>query len=323
MKNRIQYHQRSKQLSIDKSNPEILTSSPIIDMRGGDSINKDIRLEDGDYLEEASFKNTIQSMNEKDNVNYLIESNQNELFKTSLKDKNQEVLFQDTDNNYDDASNKLIDTIKKSLEYFKYSNDITMRNEDKVPTVKILKEHYDKMKMDYENVVIDNQKLKEKIKVLRESSPRTNNITENVNISKFMDSLMYLQNKNEELEKENRYLKTENDDLVKKIKKKRYASYNEKSGSKSQSLINSQGRAKQDQMEGLLKEQISCMKKMLFIVQDDKQSPVPKKRIISHDNDHHGYDIESDSDSNIHFEESFNVTNLSNSGDYTPDMEIM
>jgi hypothetical protein len=55
-------------------------------------------------------------------------------------------------------------------------------------------------------------------------------------------------------------------------------------------------------MESLLKEQIECMKKMLVLVQDNKTY--------------------SDEDSNLHFEESFNVTNMS-SGDLHEETEVV
>jgi hypothetical protein len=336
MKGKIQYHHRAKQMSVDKSTQEILNSSPVLEKKNKEFIieNK-MKLDDADYFEaETSFKNTIQSMNEKDNVNYLIESNSqnDQIFKTAMKKNNQnmivstqqsEILFEDTDNNnYVESSNKMLETIKKTLDYFKKSQEILLKNEDKVPTVKLLKEDYEKMKLDHDTLLIENQKLKDKIKILKESSPRSN--TDNVNISKFMDSLMYLQSKNEELEKENKFLKSENEDLIKKLKyeKRRFNESHQGrklTSNKSQSALHSQNKMKQDQMELLLKEQITCMKKMLFIVQDGKETQ--KKRTAPIHNDYEAE--ESDIDSNIHFEESFNVTNISNSVDYTPDHDVM
>jgi len=319
---------------MDKIQNEILTSSPaVVDGKSKTlDINK-LNLDEDEYLEETSFKNTIQSINEKDNVNYLRESNQIQNFETLKRNKyentqNSEILFQDTDNNYDESSTKLLDSIKSSLDYFKKTVEIGMKNNDKVSIIKMTKENYEKMKLDYENVLIENQRLKEKIIKLKETSPRSNiSITDNVNISRFMDSLMYLQNKNEELEKENKLLKSENDEIAKKLKiekTKRLNAYDphvkKLSSNKSQSTLpyHNQNKMKQDQMEILLKEQITCMKKMLFIVQDGKEN-MSSQRIRTQNN----YEEESDADSNIHFEESFNVTNLSNSGEYTPDVDVM
>ena len=42
------------------------------------------------------------------------------------------------------------------------------------------------------------------------------------------------------------------------------------SNTKSQTTLNTHSKNKSDHMERLLKEQITCMKKMLILVQDDK-----------------------------------------------------
>lgn len=241
-------------------------------------------------------------MNDKDNVNYLIESNNNngEIFKTAMKKtpkmvqstQQSEVLFEDTDNNYVESSNKLLETIKKSLDYFRKSQELSFKNDDKLPTVMILKEDYEKMKIEYERILMENEKLKEKNKILKENSVRSNaGVSENLNIAKFIDSLMYLQTKNEDLEKENKNLKSENEELVKilKMEKKRRGGNEEKQTMsknkaghmKSQNNIQNQNKNKQDQMEILLKEQISCMKKMLLIVQDGKESTTTSAMSVS------------------------------------------
>ena len=84
-------------------------------------------------------------------------------------------MFEDTDNKYVESSNKLIDTILNSLDYFKKVNEISFRNEDKVPTVKILKDDYEKLQIEYESIINENQKLKEKLKYIKENSARGNN----------------------------------------------------------------------------------------------------------------------------------------------------
>jgi hypothetical protein len=107
---------------------------------------------------------------------------------------------------------------------------------------------------------------------------------------------MYLQTKNENLEQENKMLRKENDELQRVRKTDdRVRSTRTLTQTKSQGAF----RNKNDHMEGLLKEQIECMKKMLVLVQD-------KKRNEYSDN----------SDSNIHFEESFNVTNMSSNNSH-------
>jgi hypothetical protein len=110
---------------------------------------------------------------------------------------------------------------------------------------------------------------------------------------------MYLQNKNENLEQENKLLRKENDELQRmRVAKQNDKVRNTLTQTRSQTLLKN----KNDHMEMLLKEQIECMKKMLVLVQDKK--PVEY----------------SDSDSNLHFEESFNVTNMSsNSNDFHPE----
>jgi hypothetical protein len=124
---------------------------------------------------------------------------------------------------------------------------------------------------------------------------------------------MYLQTKNENLEQENKMLRKENDELL--VKSKRTHKNSDERNMRNRTTLTqtkSQNnfRTKNDHMEVLLKEQIHCMKKMLLLVQDDK----PPKKIK--DNNNSDY-----SDSNLHFEESFNVTNMSsNSGnDFAPE----
>jgi hypothetical protein len=136
------------------------------------------------------------------------------------------------------------------------------------------------LKIEYESVINENMKLKEKNKMLKENLGRGGNSTnENFNLSKFIDSLTYMQAKNEELEKENRIVKLENEELNKKLKymKKmysddKYASKNKSNQNKSQTTLRNQNKNKNEMMENLLKQQIMCMKKMINIVQDDKDN---------------------------------------------------
>jgi hypothetical protein len=103
---------------------------------------------------------------------------------------------------------------------------------------------------------------------------------------------MYLQNKNENLEQENTLLRRENDELQKS--KKLQTDERVRNRTLTQTKSHNIFRNKNDHMESLLKEQIECMKKMLVLVQEKKRN-----------------EIYEDSDSNLHFEESFNVTNMS------------
>jgi hypothetical protein len=251
--------------------------------------------------ENTSFRNTIQSVNEKDNVNYLADSNTNSenlFFRTNMPQNKKgpfqksENLFEDAENKYVESSNRLIDSVMQSLDYFKKVNDFSFKNDDKVLTVKILKDNYDKLSQDYELILKENQRLKEKNKILKDKSQNSNlhaevntscssnSAVNNVNLNKFIDSLMYLQTKNEDLEKENKMLKVQVDGLKEKLKfEKKKRQPEEKLSTNRSKLINTKSqntlhtqKNKNDQMELLLKEQITCMQKMLVIVQDSKES---------------------------------------------------
>jgi hypothetical protein len=230
-------------------------------------------------------------MNEKDNVNYLIESSSNNeevIFKTALK-KNKKLeenvnLIEDTDNKYVESSNKLLDTIMNSLDYFKKINEVSFKNEEKPQTVRILKSDYENLRKDYESLLIENKRLKEKNKMLKENSGKSHSNYPSmdnsaVNINKLIDSIIYLQTKSEDVEKENKQLKSELEkakDKLRSEKKKRLnqeqnsqSSYKSKFPNKTSQSTHGN---KSEQMETLLKEQISCMKKMLIIVQDKKDN---------------------------------------------------
>jgi len=140
---------------------------------------------------------------------------------------------------------------------------------------------------------------------------------------------MNVQLKNEDLEKENKILKMEIDELNLKIRKQKkkilseekynnvYTNDNKKGKilTQTKSQSNLKKKEKKDHMEILLKEQISCMKKMLVIVQDQDSPTLPKQT-----SDYIDADSEENDDSNLHFEESFNVTNMSsNSLEYKPE----
>jgi DNA recombination protein RmuC len=203
-----------------------------------------------------------------------------------------ENLFEDAENKYVESSNRLFDTVIQSLDYFKKINDFSLKNDDKILKIKNLKDNYDKLSQDYELILKENQKLKEKNKILKDKSQNSNlqaefntscsstSAVNNVSLNKFIDSLMYLQTKNEDLEKENKSLKIQVESLKEKVKyEKKKRLPDEKLSSNRTKLINTKSqntlhsqKNKNDQMELLLKEQISCMQKMLVIVQDSKDS---------------------------------------------------
>lgn len=284
---KLNYHHRSnnnKSLH-EKSNPNILTSSPVTEKKDKVKIHEFL-MNDKNSDEElidnnASFKNTIQSINDKDDVNYFVEShNDTHLLKTSVKNQHkknlQDILnTKDIDAEYLKSSEMLYENIINAIDYFKKAGEISFRNEDKLPVVKILKDDYEKLKNEYELTIQENKKLKEKNKMLKDKSSYQQSSNDSVNVNKFIDSLMFLQSKNEELEKENSYLKKMTDELKSRIRNKNYSEekYYSKSKinhSQNKSISNTSNnrKNKNDHMEVLIKEQISCMKKMLMLVQE-------------------------------------------------------
>ncbi len=313
-------------------------------------------------------------MNDRDNVNYLIEStNDNKInykmdmpnlrFKTSLSDfpdnisninnvtNNKDILsnknFNLTSNNnspignikdlvlhdrdeiYIKSTEKLLINIKNSIEHFNNYQQVTVKNSDVKEIVKMLNDELDKIKSEKEMVLIENKKLKDKIKILIKNNNNLNNnlnnngnlnFNNNVNninnnqvmtnnslsksnqnnsntynyiddnsvpVNKVIESFLKLQLKYDLLEKENNYLKTENEDLNRKltVKKKfvtedleieKYSPYN-KSRPSTSMRNNSNNYAysqkkQSNEMETLIKEQLKCMQKMLYLVQDDNSN---------------------------------------------------
>lgn len=308
-------------------------------------------------------------MNEKDNVNYLIESSSNEnknnlnreafnnknIFKTYLNntaenldnncDKNKKIIFNNNKNNnssnkisisncspisnikelssndrdeiYIKSTEKLMFSLKSSIDYFKETpQEFTMKSNDlKEVAVKMLKDELDKIKSEKEIISNENKKLKDKIKILLKNNANMNNnfnnsntnhslsksnqnisntIThldeKNVPVNKVIESFLKLQLKYDELEKENGYLKTENEDLNRKltITKKfvtdekdndKYSPYHKsrpttKTNNNYNNIPIHNKIKKGNDMETLIKEQLKCMQKMLFLVQDDKSIDV-------------------------------------------------
>jgi hypothetical protein len=223
-------------------------------------------------------------MNEKDDVNYLMESNvlNKDDYLTTKNNKKEQIDFsiEDTDEHYLKASENLLSHLKVALEFLN-SKEIQTKNKDKEPTIIILKEDFEKLRSDYDDVVKENLRLKEKNKQLKENSSRGPKNFDNFNVSKFLDSLTYMQNKNQELESENKNLKAENEEMLQKLKymKKVYSDDkhgNLKSNKNYQNKMHASVRAvnknKNDMMEELLKQQVKCMKKMICLVHDGKDS---------------------------------------------------
>lgn len=277
---KLRYHKGMKQTSTDKSSSQILTSSPLLDRK------RDLykNLHDNEKFALDECRNTIQSGAEEGN--FLIESQDAEVFRTALKNSRgkSDILGDDEHTTkYAKSTERLLETIGESLEYFHKLGDWNLKSE-KVSTVKILKEDYEKFQMEYNKIVSENIKLKEKIKSLKESGiPKggvTNNglvFSENFNVNKMLDSLLFLQTKNQELEKENKILLVEMEEMKKKLdtsKKKGQGerrNLTKKSPVHSTNNYTSNNKTKNDHMEYLLKEQISCMQKMLMLIQDDKE----------------------------------------------------
>ena len=167
----------------------------------------------------------------------------------------------------------------------------------------MLKEELDIIKSEKENLFLENKKLKEKMKILlknNNNNPNNSSVSKtsqnisntvsylednNVPVNKVVESFVKLQLKYDELEKENNYLKTENEDLNRKLisnkksvtedkdSSNKYSPYNKtRQGGKSQSnnnlVNNTNSRKSSNEMENLIKEQLKCMQKMLFLVQD-------------------------------------------------------
>jgi len=308
-------------------------------------------------------------MNERDNVNYLIESSSNEnknnlnreafnnmnVFKTYLNNTTEtldnnsenckklifnnknninnkisisncspilnkkEISSNDRDEIYIKSTEKLMFSLKSSIDYFKETpQEFPMKSNDlKEVALKMLKDELDKIKSEKEIISNENKKLKDKIKILLKNNNNLNNnnnvntsnnshslsksnqtinntITyldeNNVPVNKVIESFLKLQLKYDELEKENGYLKTENEDLNRKltISKKfftdekendKYSPYHKsrpttKTNNNYNNIPIHNKIKKGNDMETLIKEQLKCMQKMLFLVQDDKSIDV-------------------------------------------------
>lgn len=306
-------------------------------------------------------------MNERDNVNYLIESsndnngnfkreanNNQKIFKTSLNDVNnfsnnrdfnnnqnkkiilntnnnittsnisspinnfKDLVLNDRDEIYIKSTEKLLFNLKSTVDFFnEVPQEFTVKNSDlKEVAVKMLKDELDKIKSEKEIILAENKKLKEKIKIFMKNnnsnnSMNTNNTNNslsksnqnisntisyldenNVPVNKVIESFLKLQLKYDELEKENSYLKTENDDLNRKLtitkkfvtedkEKEKYSPYHKsRPGTKMQNNTHSQRKAS-NEMETLIKEQLKCMQKMLYLVQDENSNEVNFNFIIN------------------------------------------
>ena len=107
----------------------------------------------------------------------------------------------------------------------------------------------------------------------------------NVPVNKVIESFLKLQLKYDELEKENNYLKTENEDLNRKLtvtkklvteekEKEKYSPYHKSRPGTKMHNNNYSQRKPSNEMETLIKEQLKCMQKMLYLVQDENSNDV-------------------------------------------------
>jgi hypothetical protein len=179
---KLNYHQRSNKASIDRSSGQILSSSPNIKAsrlheylqnKNFEIVNLNLP-KDRDSADEE-FKNTIQSMNEQEGVNYMGDYT-GHLFKTAIK---RDTIINNNAISYKKATESLLMVIDKSLSHFK-STEFKFKNEDKKPIVKILKEDYDKLREENEGLIQENKKLRKELK----NSENNSNSNNNVNVNK-------------------------------------------------------------------------------------------------------------------------------------------
>ncbi len=88
---------------------------------------------------------------------------------------------------YKKANDNLINAIQNSIDYFRSTNFDKL---DNIKFIKLSKEEYEKLKSENESLLIENKRLNK------------NKHGNDINVNKFIESLMYLQNKNENLEQE-------------------------------------------------------------------------------------------------------------------------
>jgi hypothetical protein len=306
MDKKLNYHKdRSTKASLDRSNPQITTSSPILESKVPEFFRMD---RDEDSLDDG-IKNTIQSINEKDNVNYFLESNNTGDVKTAgiinskkMKQVNfkESLILFDSDNNYARGSEKLLNTIVDSIDYFNKVNDFKPDLKGG-QFIKMPKEDYEKLKNEFDILVNENAKLKEKNKILiknnssvkhsaNSSRDYNNQNNESVNLNKFLEFSVLIQSKNEKLEEENKVLKNENDNLVKQLKfmKKKMKALGGYSNSNNMQMHNpkeemnmkkTQSKSQLQQInnkklnyENMLKDSINQMSKILNLIQMEKDN---------------------------------------------------
>jgi len=221
-----------------------------------------------------------------------------------------DMTLKDRDEVYIKSTEKLLGSLKASIDFFnEIPNDFSSKNSDlKDRAVKMLKDELDKIKSEKEIILSENKKLKEKIKIFMKNNSSNNLNAINTNnslsksnqnmsnslsyiddnsvpVNKVIESLLKLQLKYDELEKENIYLKSENEDLNRKLtvtnkfvtegkERDKYSPYNKtRPGTKSQTYNPINSKRKQSyEMENLIKEQLKCMQKMLYLVQEDNSN---------------------------------------------------
>lgn len=274
-------------------------------------------LHQNNYYNNSDFNNNI---NEKLTSDDLNNNSQKNLFLKDLISSSK-----DSENNYMKSNEKLLYFLKNSVDYLSNGDNLFFpqgtNSKYRDNTIKLLTEELEKNKSDKELLIQENKKLKEKIKFLLKNS---NNISNNnmnnshlsksnqnissisylddcnVPVNKLVESFMKLQFKYDEIEKENNYLKTENEELNRKLcstKEKdsslllnnqnvnlnmssKYSPFNKSraivatknSESFSNSLLRKSSTNKDNsEMECLIKEQLKCMTKMLQLVQEGNQ----------------------------------------------------
>ncbi len=260
-----------------------------------------------------NFSHNHDSSNTNNSKKIILNTN-NEISNNNSPINNfKDLVSHDRDEVYIRSTEKLLFTLKSSIDFFKeVPQEFTVKNSDlKEVAVKILKDELDKIKSEKEIVLLENKKMKEKIKILMRNTNSDNSVNTNntnnslsksnqnisntisyldennvpVTVNKVIESFLKLQLKYEDLEKENIYLKTENEDLNRKLtvtkkfitedkEKEKYSPYNKSRPATKMQNNTYTNRKPSNEMETLIKEQLKCMQKMLYLVQDESSNDV-------------------------------------------------
>ena len=208
---------------------------------------------------------------------------------------------------------------KQSCDLFMSSLENTSNYLEKIDFSQISQYTNNKNQENQENEIlkVENERLRSLLKeeeIQPKKEENETNVSHNIktleNMTKYMDSIIYLQSKVEKLEKQNYSLKK----ALKKKGNQSFGSGLEKKETNTTDNATSQSLGT-NRIESLLKMQMNCMQEMLEIVQ--KRDPPQNVRVNEPNNIEPQQVTENRTYSDINFDESFDVTNLSNSIDST------